>query len=254
MIFSFTKNARSINICALTCFVAIAASGTSLNFATPVSAQESGHASTPRGDTVTAKSKPSLTLLQPGESSNNASNLTLTVLRDTGLSLNQIRQQAINIYSEATRKACSRSTKSDLLYPTSISEKEISKVKGEYLEPRTQWLVYYEGTVEPVISLFVQDVRDTREGATKLLVPEDTKKEMIQLYQDWSADLEGINKELTDISSLIDAGKPENVALAEHAVKMFKLTEDLEKTRQKAFNSIRDSEKRNADQNKVELH
>jgi hypothetical protein len=187
--------------------------------------------------------------------SDGGSDLTLSHLRDDGLSLNQIRQQAINIFLEATRHSCDCSSKFEILMPSKISDKdfEAGSEKHAYLSPRVQWLVYYVGTIEPIISLFTQDVNDTRAGASKLLVPQDTKAKMILLWHEWEAGIDGVNKELTGINSLIDDGKPENKALAKHAIAMFNYTENLERTREKAFIAIRDSAKHNSAADKVSI-
>jgi hypothetical protein len=196
-----------------------------------------------------------ITLSADGDSRDPSGNLTLSDLRDSGLSLNQIRQQAIYIFIEATRKFCNNSSKLEQLVPNTISDKDIetNASKSVYMVPRAQWLVYYVGTVEPIISLFSQDVRDTKSGATKLLVPEDAKDKMLPLWHEWQDGIDGINKELTEINNLIGDGQPENVSLAKHAVAMFKYTENLEHTRQKAFVAIRSSQKRNVEGNKVNL-
>jgi hypothetical protein len=183
------------------------------------------------------------------------SDLTLSDLRDAGLSLNQIRQEAINIFLEVTRKTCHTSTKSELNIPALISEAEAAAMTrdSDYLPPRPQWLVYYVGTIEPIISLFTQDVKDAKAGVAQLMVPADTKDKMLPLWDQWIAGTDGINKELTAINELIDDGKAENVALARHAAAMFKLSESLEGTRQKAFHTIAESEKRNLDSGKINL-
>ena len=181
--------------------------------------------------------------------------LTLSELRDSGLSLNQIRQQAINIYLEATRKHCANNSKFELTVPNAIADREIEGNAGKnvYMPPRAQWLVFYVGTIEPIISLFTQDVRDTKSGATKLLVPEDARKKLLPLWHEWQDGIDGINKELTGINNLIGDGQPENISLAKHAVAMYKYTQDLERTRRKAFAAIAASEKRKTEGNKVQL-
>ncbi len=124
---------------------------------------------------------------------------------------------------------------------------------SDYMPPRGQWLVYYVGTIEPIISLFTQDVKDAKAGVAQLMVPADTKEKILPLWDQWVAGTDGINRELTAINELIDDGKAENLALAKHAAAIFKLTESLEHTRQKAFNVIAESEKRNSESGKINL-
>jgi hypothetical protein len=194
-----------------------------------------------------------LTLLNSGTEA--ARDLTLGDLRDSGLSLYQIRQQAINIYMEAGRKECNKSSKEELLVPTSISEKDIEEITRDpsHQPPRPEWLIFYVATIEPIIKLFVEDVHDTKTGVSKLMVPSSSKEQLMPLWDEWTTGINGINKELTDINNLIDDGKPENAALARHAKALFDYTEALERTRQKAFIAIRLAEKSHSDGDKVNL-
>jgi len=219
-----------------------------------INPNEKRDADTATKPVTSSKEKP--LSLHENESAEEANNLSLTLLRDSGLSLNQIRQQAINIFLEATRKPCNPSSKFELLIPGGISDRDIDNRAGKnvYLPPRSQWLIYYVGTVEPIISLFAQDVHDTKAGVTKLLVPEDTKKQMHAAWHEWTQGIEGINKELTEINDLIGDGKVENTRLAKHAVAMFKYTQSLERSRRKAFIAIRNSQKRHGDSsNKINI-
>jgi hypothetical protein len=61
-------------------------------------------------------------------SSGRSDELTLGDLRDSGIALNQIRQEAINIFLEATRTHCDKTTRSELIIPNSITEKDLEKV------------------------------------------------------------------------------------------------------------------------------
>ena len=193
-------------------------------------------------------------LTMNGSSTEAARDLTLSDLRDSGLSLNQIRQQSINIFMEASRSECCQSSKEVLLVPTSISDKDVDAIaKCNPMAPRPQWLIFYVATIEPIIKLFVQDVHDTKAGVSQILVPSSSKEQLLPLWDEWTAGINGINSELTEINNLIDDGKAENAALAKHAKAMFDYTESLERTRQKAFIAIRQAEKHHADGGKVNL-
>lgn len=196
-----------------------------------------------------------LTLYGDRDNGAASSDLTLTDLRDAGLALNQVRQQALNIFMEATRKPCDGASKSEMTFASTIAEKDI-ETNGKscpYIAPRAQWLLYYVGTVEPIITLLSQDVHDTKSGVAKMMVPEDTRHKLLPLWHQWSDGIEGINTELTGVNDLIGDGKTDNLSLAKHALAMFKHTETLERARQQAFAIIRNSEKRNAEVNKVNL-
>ena len=181
--------------------------------------------------------------------------LTLADLRNSGIALNQIRQEAINIFLEATRTPCDKTTASKLIIPNSITEKDLelaSKITC-FQTPRPQWLVYYVGTLEPVISMLSQDVHDAKSGASKMLVPASTVDKMKPLWKEWRAGIEEINNQLTEISNLIDSTQPCNTALIKHSTAMYNLTERLEHTRRKAFIVIRDAIKHGDSSEKVSL-
>jgi hypothetical protein len=181
--------------------------------------------------------------------------LTLGDLRDSGIALNQIRQEAINIFLEATRTLCDKTTRSELIIPNSITEKDLEfAVKiNAYQPPRPQWLFYYVGTMEPIISMLSEDVHDAKSGVSKMLVPAGTLEHFKPLWLEWTTGIAGINNELTDISKLVDSTPPDNAALAKHALAMYKLTERLEHTRQKAFILVRDASKHGNVSEKVSL-
>lgn len=168
--------------------------------------------------------------------------LTLNFLRDTGLSLQQIKQQAINIYLEVTRRDFQPGDKSVLVYPKSISDKALLK-DHSYLPPRSEWLYYYVGTMEPIIHLFADDVSDTKNGVTRIFVPKAVKAQMAPLWQEWSNDIQSLNQHLSEIYQLANEDKVDNIAIGKHAVAMFKIGNKLESTRLKAVANIRRSDR-----------
>jgi hypothetical protein len=207
------------------------------------------------------KGKPSTQSAYSGDhsstalSSGRSDELTLGDLRDSGIALNQIRQETINIFLESTRTLCDKTTRSELIIPSAITEKdlEVATKTNSYQDPRPQWLFYYVGTMEPIISMLSQDVHSAKTGISKMLVPAGTLDKLKPLWQQWTTGIAGINNELTDISKLVDSTQPDNAALAKHALAMYNLTESLEHTRQKAFVIIRDASKHGNSSDKVSL-
>lgn len=168
--------------------------------------------------------------------------LTLNHLRDSGLSLQQIKQQAINIYLEVTRQDVQPEENLVLTYPKSISDKGLLKY-GSYLSPRTEWLYFYVGTMEPIIHLFADDVNDTKNGASKVFVPKAAKEAFAPLWQQWTTDIQNLNEHVTAIYKLTNEEKPDNIAIGKHAVSIYKIGNELERTRQKAVALIRKTER-----------
>lgn len=168
--------------------------------------------------------------------------LTLTDLRDTGLALQQIKQQAINIYQEATRTPVPESAEARIEDLDAISHKDLDSEKKDFLPTRPDWLIFYVGTMEPTIHLCLQDVKDTKQGVYKMLVPKGTKDEFHNMFNKWAEGIDGINSHLTQINDLIGE-KDNNVAIARQAVNIFDIAEDLEVTRCKAFNTLKREQK-----------
>jgi hypothetical protein len=167
--------------------------------------------------------------------------LTLNRLRDGGLSLQQIKQQAINIYLEVTRKDVQANDNTEIDYPKSISKKGLAK--AQYLPPRMEWLYFYVGTMEPIIRLFTNTVNDTKAGTKRLMIPKAASEPLIPVWKDWSAGIDGLNEQVTAIYKLINEEKPDNIAIGKHAVSMYQIAARLEKTRQKAVAIIRKTDK-----------
>jgi len=168
--------------------------------------------------------------------------LTLNRLRDSGLSLQQIKQQAINIYLEVTRRDFQPTDKAVLSYPKAISNKGFMK-QVHYLPPRAEWLIYYIGTLEPIIHLYANDVADTRAGVTKLFVPSSARESLAPLWNKWASGIQGLNEQLNAIYKLANEEKPENFAIGRHAVAMYDIADELERTREKGVAMIRKAER-----------
>jgi hypothetical protein len=173
-----------------------------------------------------------------GEHSKEDYALTLTDLRDTGLALQQIKQQAINIYQEATRTRVPESADAHITDLDAISHKDLESGESQFLTTRPDWLVFYVGTMEPTIHLCLQDVKDTQKGAYKMLVPKGTKDEFHNMFNQWAEGIDGINEHLTRINELIGE-KNNNISIAREAVNIFDIAEKLETTRRHAFNLLK---------------
>jgi len=178
--------------------------------------------------------------------------LTLNHLRDSWLSLEQIKQQAINIYLEATREDVKATDNTDLIYPKSISKKVLGQ--GHYLPPRMEWLYFYVGTMEPIIRLFADTVSDTKTGVTRLVVPKASLESLAPLWKDWSSGIESLNEQVTAIYKLASEENPNNISLGRRAVSMYKIAEKLEKTRAKAVAIIRKTDKLGQESETVGIH
>src|SRR5579883_464809 len=70
-------------------------------------------------------------------------------LRDWGLNIRQIKQQALNLYLEATRTEPSPNEGPDLNVPSEIPKSEKLDL-SKCLPPRPEWIAYYLNSMEPL--------------------------------------------------------------------------------------------------------
>jgi len=165
--------------------------------------------------------------------------VTLSDLRDVGLAVMQIRQQSINIFLEATRRQLTVDSPAKMRGPEDISLEKISESE-KFLEARPEWLTFYVATLEPIIHLFKEDVKDVESGVEKVIVPKGTKDKFEKLIDDYENSVKQLNVHLDEVFDQINEPN-NNMKLAKCAVKMFELTERIEKGRQEAFVLVQQS-------------
>lgn len=180
---------------------------------------------------------PKMTQPPPGSTDySEGAEITLGDLRDIGLTIMQIKQQAINIFLEVTRTEVPKSARPELVNVDRISLTDV-KANVSYLPIRPEWLTFYVGAMEPIIRLLGADVKDVQGGVAKLLVPKGNREKFESLYLEHEKDVARLNEHLTKIYDGID-DKHGNEALAKEAVHIFEVAQDMEKTRVAAFHII----------------
>src|SRR5262249_26887987 len=152
--------------------------------------------------------------------------VTLTDLRDLGLCLMQIKQQAKNIFLEVTRRALTASAKPEIEEPKQILVEGIVD-SSVYLPSRPEWLVFYVGTLEPIIHLFREDLKNINSGESRLLVPAGTKQKFDKLLTEYETGIAQLNQRLTVIQEDI-AKDHNNSAIAREAVSLYQVADNLE--------------------------
>jgi hypothetical protein len=167
--------------------------------------------------------------------------LTLSELRDAGLALQQIRGEAIHIYLEAARKPVPLNDDAHLVEPKSIPAQDL--VVDHTCEPvRRDWLVFFIGTMEPIIQLLSDDVEQVENEETKLVMPNVEKEMADRLWREWAQGIKDLNKDLDNMFALLDSGKIDNKALANQAVAIFNACQKLEDVRVCVHKVIQESE------------
>lgn len=163
--------------------------------------------------------------------------VTLGDLRDVGLAIMQIKQQAINIFLDVTRKDLTWTSSPGIAFVSRIAPSDLH-ANAKYLPTRPEWLVFYVGAMEPIIKLLQSDVKDVENGVAKLMVPKGCKEKFEKLYLDYKADVAKLNEHLSKIYDGV-GDKNNNMELARQAIHMFEVADDMEKKRVGAFQLMR---------------
>lgn len=169
--------------------------------------------------------------------------VTLTDLRDLGLIIMQIKQQAENIYMEATRKPVNISATPEI-EDVKIITTEPMKARGKYLPTRPEWMTFYVGTMEPIIHLFQVNVGSSKDPNAKkkacIKVPRSTRAKFEKLLDTYDRGVEEMNRHLSTIYDNISE-KDNNITIARAAVDLYKTAERIETARVSAFKLIKEA-------------
>lgn len=160
----------------------------------------------------------------------------LSDLRDTRLSLNQLKQQAVNLFLEATRTSMTVNDAPIEQSPTAISL-PMFDTKAKYLAPRKEWLVLYVNTLEPIVHLLSEDINDVDPNGRN--VTKVIEERINPLWNTWRDQVIAINKSLDQVHGSMPVGDDEesadsNAVIAKAALDMFQRAEELEKVRYRA--------------------
>ena len=160
----------------------------------------------------------------------------LSDLRDVRLCLSQVKQQAVNIFMEATRTVMTPTEPALERTPEEINKKMLNP-KANYMPPRKEWLIFYVNTLEPTIHLLAEDLKDA--DASHDRYPSEFSSVLRPLWKPWHNDILSINKSLDEMQEIIGNDKGNNVPLANIALDIYSKISDLEKVRYKAATAVR---------------
>lgn len=156
----------------------------------------------------------------------------LSDLRDTRLSIGQVKQQSVNLFLEATRAVVKPGEPALHFSPTTISHEMLNE-KKTYLAPRKDWLIFYMNTLEPIIQLLTDDINDVDTNGRS--VPPNIEAKINPLWKTWQADVRAINKSLDELQELIGHDSGTNIPLAKTALAIYNKAVELEKVRYNAY-------------------
>ena len=160
--------------------------------------------------------------------------LTVDDINDLGFALQRIRQQAINIYVEATRKRGAAQISAQLPNLSSVPA-EMPKDQASLMPFRRPWLVYFITTLEPLVHLLKEDVKDVESGSRKVDITPEQRKVLDPFIKDWSAGVAKLDGYLTHSADLVEYADKNNIELAKLASDLDKEVSRLEQIREKAF-------------------
>lgn len=163
--------------------------------------------------------------------------LTLNDIQDAGLLLDFIKEQCVNVYEEAARVPVSLNSGPELLQLEKIPSNLASNQK--FLAPRQEWLVFFVGTIEPVVRQFGKMVSNMDQGVEEIVVPGALEKSLNPLIKDWSRETKSLNKHLDELVALFDDAPSQAGKIREEAVLCFEDATRMEEVRRKIFFVLR---------------
>ncbi len=156
--------------------------------------------------------------------------VTMGDIRDVGLCLKQIKQEAVFIFLEATRKELPVNSPGKIVEPKSLSMDGIN-FKDDYLPARREWLVFFIGSIEPIIRLMGNDVKDVQNGIYALSVPNISKEQFDKRWKEWTSTVTELNVALDKINDSLGSESGNNEVVASQAVVIFNGAKRLEDLR-----------------------
>ena len=153
----------------------------------------------------------------------------LSDLRDTRLCLTQLKQQAVNLFQEATRTVITESIEPLETTPNTVNAQMLKE--GEtYMRARKEWLVFYINSLEPIVHLLSEDIQDVdtndRKGWPEI------EQRVNPLWSKWREDIAEINRAVDQVQEHIEDDS-NNLTIAKAAITIFERADHLEAIRYK---------------------
>lgn len=168
-------------------------------------------------------------------------NLNLSKLRDTGLAIRQIRQQALNIYLEATRKEIKPTDRCAISDPVPEDVDLTKEACGAYLPPRKEWLVVYLTAIEPVSQLLRKWQGNLNAGTIVRTVPKGTAAKFRPVNKQFFDEAMKIEKQLDALHEIFESEESDNVKLADVSKGLLNSAKNLEKLREQEFAILKEA-------------
>ena len=158
--------------------------------------------------------------------------LSLNDMNDIAILLRFISEQSINIYEEAARIPVGTDASANYKpYETIPVELKTKK----FLPCRQEWLVFYLGIMEPVIRDLAKEVSGIEAGSKQLVIPKSMEEVMTPAWEAWAQNTKEMNRHLDELVPMFDDNPPNNEAIQNKAVEIYKDVSALEKIRKDIF-------------------
>jgi hypothetical protein len=170
-------------------------------------------------------------------STNEQCTLTLDDVRDTGLTLQQIKDEAVHIYLEATRKPVAPDADPKLVesHVITVADFPIDKT---CLPVRREWIAFFVGTMEPIVHLLVEDIKAVERDTKELVLPNGNGAKATEAWQEWAQAVKDLNAELDKMTDILNSEKMTNKSIAEQAMAIYTTAQKAEDTRVKVHKLV----------------
>ena len=144
-----------------------------------------------------------------------SSDLVLDNIQDVAYTLQRIRQQAINIYVECTRKPVNR-YELNIVSLCSVPSTPLES-PSVYLPLRKAWLVFFIGTMEPLVQILNEHLKHVDERTKQRHIPEKYLPEWQGIVSEWKSTIKQLNEQLDVCAALVNDPEPCNIKVAKSA-------------------------------------
>lgn len=143
------------------------------------------------------------------------SDLVVENIQDVAYTLQRIRQQAVNIYVECTRKPVNH-YELNIVSLCSVPSTALEG-PGVYLPLRKAWLVFFIGTMEPLVQILNEHLKHIDERTQQRHIPDKCLAEWQGLVGEWKNTVKQLNAQLDVCAALVNDPEPCNIKVAESA-------------------------------------
>jgi hypothetical protein len=151
----------------------------------------------------------------PDENAKASSELAVENMQDVAYVLQRIRQQAINIYIESTRKSVKRYD----LNLVSLDKMPTTPLESQssYLPLRKAWLVFFIGTMEPLVQILNEHVKHIDEKTKERHLSSECLPKWCAIVSDWKNSIKQLNTQLNACAEFVNDSAPMNIEVAKSA-------------------------------------